>query len=249
MRNRIRFCGKGLSPVLLAAVFVLAACTTRVESTTNYTPMAAALPRPDVVVVNDFVADPGQVQLDPGRNSLLRRPPAGVTPWTIRQADAGKVQDAITTTLFRRVGKMGIPVVANSRTTGSSVVLSLEGRVQRIDEGNLRRRTVVGLGAGKSVVVAELQVIYRRPGAEPRLLQTLTVSSDSGRAPGAAETMGVGAAAGNLGVSAALSGGTHLASESRRAGVDDEADRAAEMMADNVQTLLEQHGWVPPPAK
>jgi hypothetical protein len=100
-----------------------------------------------------------------------------------------------------------------------------------------------------SVVAVDMRILYQQPGAAPRVLQDFTVSSDSGHMPGAAETMGVGAAAGSIGTSAALSGGAHVVGETRRAGVEDEAAHAADMLADNVRKLLVEHGWIAGPAK
>jgi hypothetical protein len=204
-----------------------------------------ALPRPDVVIVRDFVVDPYQVRLDPGRQGLLRQPRGGVPVGAIQQDDARQVQDAITATLVQRINQMNLPAVANSTAARADNVLLLEGRIRLIDEGNRRQRTLVGLGAGKSQVTMAMQVSYQSAAAPLRLLQTFAADSDSGRAPGAAETLGVGAATQQLATAAVVTGGTHLAGEARRSGVDDDAARAAEQLAKDLRQTFQQLGWIP----
>jgi hypothetical protein len=61
-----------------------------------------------------------------------------------------------------------------------------------------------------------------------------------------AETMGVGALTGHLLVSAAVSGGAHVVSESVGANVVAVSDRSAKGLAKQLAVLCGQEGWVSP---
>ena len=64
---------------------------------------------------------------------------------------------------------------------------------------------------------------------------------------GSAATMGAGALTGHLLVSAAVSGGAHVVSESLGANVVADADRAAKGIAKQLAVLFAQEGWVSHP--
>jgi hypothetical protein len=60
-----------------------------------------------------------------------------------------------------------------------------------------------------------------------------------------AETMGAGAVAGHLLVSAAVSGGLHVVSETMGTNVVADADRSAKGIAKQLAKLFGQQGWIP----
>jgi hypothetical protein len=72
--------------------------------------------------------------------------------------------------------------------------------------------------------------------------------ADSGRMPGAAETMGAGAAAQRAATSASLTGATHAGAEARHTGDTAEAAELANEIASRVGQLAVDQGWIPPTA-
>jgi hypothetical protein len=123
--------------------------------------------------------------------------------------------------------------------------LIVRGQITKIDEGNRTRRLVIGFGAGKSDVEAEVQVYYyARPNAPPQLLQTYDADSNSGRKPGMAMGAAMGAAESSV-VPEVLTAATGAASETRRTGVAGEGERLADRVAYNLGTFFAEQGWIP----
>ena len=101
---------------------------------------------------------------------------------------------------------------------------------------------VIGLGAGRSDVRAQVQVYEVTPSGS-QLIDTIEVDGKSGLTPGMAETMGAGGLAGHLLASTVVSSGMHVASETMGANVVADADRAAKGIAKQLATLFTQQGW------
>jgi uncharacterized protein (DUF2252 family) len=128
-------------------------------------------------------------------------------------------------------------------TWGDAVLI--EGQFLSIDEGNRTERVVIGLGAGRTSVQALVQVYQTRPTGMVRLEEFATTAR-SGYKPGAAETMGMGAAAGTLAVSAAVTAGGAIASEALGANIEADARRTASDVAEQLQNYFAQQGWIQP---
>ena len=76
------------------------------------------------------------------------------------------------------------------------------------------------------------------------LLEAFDASIDSGRMPGAAETMGAGAVAGHLATSGATTAGLHGVSEFRSSDSADEAKHLGRALAKKIGQFFVQQGWV-----
>lgn len=230
----------GLSVVLLAG----ACAPTKVQSVQSYA--GPTLPRPQLVVVNDFSTDAADVTLDSGIGARLKNAvmgaPANQETLTARQAT-----DAISQTLVKEIDKLGLPVIrADAASTTSGNRLIIGGKINAIDEGNRTRRNFIGFGAGKSEVDATATLYYQAAGeATPRLLQSFNGLAQSGRKPGAAGMVSAGAAAGRAATSAAASAGTSAVSESMGAGVDDDSARLAKELAAQLKKFFIDQGWIP----
>ncbi|HEX7382264.1 MAG TPA: DUF4410 domain-containing protein [Nevskiaceae bacterium] len=226
---------------LLGSV-ALVACSTRATTTANYANASTNLPRPTVVVVQDFTADPSLVRLDTGIGGRVRRAMGGTDDGAKQAEDVEDVRHGITETLSKQITDMGLPVEANPTAAVTEPYVVVRGALRAVNEGNQTRRTVVGFGAGQSEVAATAEVLYLAPGAVPVVLQTYDVSSNSGHTPG----MAIGAAsaaAGHVGAAAA-NGGMHVANGGR-AGVGSEAQRLAEHLSVNIGQLFAHEHWIP----
>ena len=161
----------------------------------------------------------------------------------------GKKQATLSETLVAQLRQAGIPAerIAGEVAPARGGTVLIEGQVVSVDEGNKTRRTLIGLGAGRSSIAADAQLFYRQGNAMPRLLESFESSADSGRAPGAAETMGAGGAAGSgIAASAAGSAGMHGVSERRAASPDDLARKIAEGLAPRIEQYFASQGWISP---
>ena len=226
----------------------LASCSqARVSTAQAYA--GPPLPPPNRIVVLDFATDPRNVSVDQGLRARITRE-LGDTSLTDEQQEAlRQVRMAITEDLVRRLREYGLPAEAadgvSPAPTGNVVLV--QGAILSVDEGNRTRRTLIGLGTGASSVSVDAQVLYRQGYLAPRLLESFSASAESGHAPGMAETMGAGAAADRVAVSAAAGTGLHAVSERRRAGNDDNARRIADALAPQLGQYFARLGWIAPP--
>jgi Domain of unknown function (DUF4410) len=213
---------------------------------TTQSAVSGTLPPPAHVVVTDFAIRPEQVKLDSGVSAQLIRS-QGAQPESAQQEEAARAtQAALAETLAARLASYGLPVERLPSTTAPPAgTLLVQGQIVSVDEGNRTRRTLIGLGAGKSSVAADAQLYYVADPARPQFLQAFTGSADSGRMPGAAETMGAGAAADRITTSAAASGATHAGAEVRRTGDEANADKLADALARQIATYAVSQAWIP----
>ena len=185
------------------------------------------LPRPDQVFVYDLAVTPEEVKLDSGIASKIEEL-AKKTPRTEAEIKVGRqVADALSRHLVSKIQAMGLlanRAVGTTPVTGN--ILAIKGQFLSIDEGNRTERVVIGLGLGRTDVKTMIQVYDYSDGARTLCCQFET-DARSGRKPGMAETMGAGAATGNLAASAAVGGGLTVASEALSATVEADADRTA----------------------
>jgi hypothetical protein len=202
------------------------------------------LPRPQQVFVYDLAVTPDEVKLDSGIAARIEEL-AKKTPRTEEEIKAGRqVADALARHLVTQIQALGFPAnraVGTTPVTGN--ILAIKGQFISIDEGNRTERVVIGLGLGRTDVKAMIQVYDYDNGAQTLACQFET-DAKSGRKPGMAETMGVGAATGHLATSAAVGGGLTVASEALSATVEADADRAASKIAGQLKAYFRAQGWM-----
>lgn len=212
----------------LFALVALASCTAP-------KPAAHLEPtKPNRVLVRDFAVDPAQVQIDPV--SLRGNTSAGDAD-AYRREDADSAQETLAATLVYRLQALGVPSQRAS-TAGPPQPgdMLLDGRVERIDEGQQETRTAAG--AGRAVVAAQARLIVPVPNEAPIDVAAFAASSEEGGTPGLA----AGAAASAI----ALRSGGVRARELLRASVSAEARRLGNVLAERVQGFFAQKGWLGP---
>jgi len=235
---------KGINWVVVAfaAAFAVVGCApTQVQSTYQ---REGPMPRPEQVLVYDFSVSPQEVQLDRGLSAELVEMAKGSSR-TEQEIQLGhKAARALSDELVKRINAMGLPArrVAGAPMNWANAIL-IEGQFLSIDAGNRTERTVIGLGAGRSDVQALVQVYQAQPTGMARL-EEFSTSAKSGYKPGAAETMGMGAAAGTLAVSAAVTAGGAIASEALGVNVEADARRTASSVAEQLESYFAQQGWI-----
>lgn len=229
--------------VLLAGLAVAACSGGHVR--TAQTALTGALPRPAQVVVTDFAITPDEVKLDRGVGVSVMRNASGQPASEAQMKAAQATQSALSETLVAQLRAEGLPAV---RVAPGAVpppgTLLVQGQILGVDQGNRARRLLIGLGAGKSQVQADSQLYYIADPSQPQFLRAFTGSADSGRMPGAAETMGAGAAAQTVGSSAAVTTATHTNAEARHTDAEAEADALAKALAHQIGTYAAAQGWI-----
>ncbi|HEY4295414.1 MAG TPA: DUF4410 domain-containing protein [Paraburkholderia sp.] len=202
--------------------------------------------RPDNIYVYTFDADPDQVKLDNGGMLQKLKTHLGGSSAAEKQvADADEVREQVANEIVHQLQSMGLHAIRSDvPAPANQNVLIVQGSFDTIDSGNRRRRTLIGLGAGKSQVSSSVQILYKPAGGAARLVQSFNADADSGKAPGMAETAGVGAAAGSIATTAAVGGGLHAVSETKRAGVSADAKRLGDAVAKQIAQIGVDGGWL-----
>ncbi len=227
----------------LGLIAMLAACShAKVQTVESY--LGPPLSRPDHIFVTYFSIAPDQVRLDQGVSARLMRVTANQPLGSQELQAAQDTQAALAEQIVARLVKYGLPaeIAPNNVTTGDGLLV--QGQIVSIDQGNRTRRTLIGLGAGKSSVTASAQLYSVAGAPPPRFVMAFEGHADSGRAPGAAETMGAGAVAQRAATSAVLTGATHARSETHRATDTAEADELAQAIAGKIGQFAVDQGWI-----
>lgn len=229
----------------LTLALALAACgqTSIQNMSSMFTP---GLARPEVVVVSNFSFSPDVVLLDKGFAAQLKRKLGKVPPDQQREQLALRVSHEIAGTMVATLNGAGFSAREGGEETiaAEQPTLLITGKVRTIDQGNQTRRKVIGFGAGKSEVAADVVVTHLSSGGKKELL-AFTAQAESGRKPGAVATAPAGIA-GGLAVSAATTAGGVL-SEKLSADVEAEARRLGQAAAQRVITYATEQGWVSKP--
>lgn len=251
-KNGVRYnSGKTLRRMAATAMFgasmLLSGCADAATISGEYSaPQAQA--RPDVIYVYAFDSAANEVQLDTGTMQKMKTRLTGTSAADQQSADAADVREGVATEIVQQLQAMGLRATLADAATpppANQNVLMVTGKIDTIDAGSRRRRTLIGLGAGKSEVGSSVQVLYKPAGGTPQVAQRFDATADSGKMPGVAETAGVGAAVGHVATSAALGGGLHGASDAKRAGVSADAKRLGDSIAKQIAEAAVAQGWMP----
>lgn len=241
----VRRCRRSLSALSAGAIAValLAASCTSVD----VQPQAGAsemLPAPQKVLVYNFAVTPSEVQLDP-IGSRITQSVDGTASSAQEQKVGHAVADALAKELVENINGMGLYAVrASGPVPATGTVLLTTGQLLSINQGNEAERVLIGLGAGRSDVQAHVQVTESVNGQLTRV-EAMQGTAKSTLAPGAAETLGAGAIAGHLVVSAAVTAGSQVANQELSANVESEGEHLADKISDQLKSLFVSQGWIP----
>jgi hypothetical protein len=228
---------------VLCAVVLLSACSTKVTSTMAPTAQPVTmLPRPNMIVVDDFAVDPSVVRVDSGIGGTVRRAISGTDTAQEQAQQAANVSRVLRDSLIGQIYTMNLPARSPALGPVAPPYVEVRGTLTSIDEGNQTRRTIIGLGAGKSDVQASVALYYVAPGAPPALIQSYDGNANSGRMPGLA-VGGAGAAAGHVGMAAA--NGTMNVATAGHGDADADAQHLAKDLAAQLGAVFAQEGWIP----
>ncbi len=225
------------------ALFVGACARTVVRPETEM--QSFGLPRPQQIVVCDFAVTEAEAAENQKPVKKMGNEKSS-TSESERDRETGRqVARALSKELVRGLRDLGFNVERKPRGTPiERHQLLIDGEFIDVDEGSRLERLVIGFGAGASKVDTEVHVYY---GRDRRDLLNFRTHADSGRMPGAAATMGAGAAVG-----AGITAGT-VAAEAAAGAVKEyqsEVERMASHSADQAAAYLSEffakQGWIPP---
>jgi len=219
------------------AVFAVACASTNVEQTRR---ASAALPEPDRILVRNFAVTLDEVSLDSGLAPTIARDAQG----EITSQDQVKIgraaANALAEELVAKLREKGLPAERSSgRVSLTPTTAVVAGKFLTVDEGNQTMRTLIGFGAGASEVRTRVQVWM-----DGQLVAEAETEAKSGKKPGAAVTLGAGAAMGTAATAAAVAAGTTGISEMLLTSVEADAKRTARELADRIIRAYRERGWL-----
>jgi hypothetical protein len=204
-------------------------------------------PPPGRILVYDFSFDAGDVTANQGILARVVAKAKGTDANAEANEIGRQVAERLSGDLVDELRKSGLAAVrADAATSMHEADVLVRGHFVDIDEGNRARRMVIGFGAGASKLDADVQVEQQSTAGLRQLLQFRT-HADSGKMPGAAATMGVGAAA-QGGMTAGMTaanvavGGAKAYGSQVEVLASDTADKVAAFIAD----FARRQGWIAP---
>ena len=229
--------------LLLSLALVLAGCaSTKVTDEDRL--VRGQLPRPNHILVYNFVSTPGEV---PGESSLAGKDVTPSTPQTAEEFEMGRQLGAqIAAQLVEEIHGMGMPATQVSvPTTAQLNDIVIRGYLLSIDEGSAAKRIAIGFGSGKSKLTVAVEG-YQMTATGLRKLGSGTIDAGGGKSPGAAlGLVGFIATANPAGL--VISGATKAYGEaSGSSKVEGRAKAIAKEIGKQVKERFLEQGWVSP---
>jgi hypothetical protein len=177
---------------LAAGIFALAAAASSGSSTAKSVPSKPTLSKDSIVYVSDFDLDAQNVKTDKGgiigeaRPGILERPRK--REQRDPEAQAKKLVDLMSTTLVQDLQKKGLKAQRLAATdTKPASGAWVHGVFTEVDEGNQRRRALIGFGAGAAQM--DLYVTLSDLTDPDKPLYNMNQNDKSGKMPGAVITL------------------------------------------------------------
>jgi len=230
----------------LALVMAIAGCAG--ASVQNPQVSAPVVPTaPTQIVVYPFATDPSEVDLNSSIIQKTYRNLSGADQSAqqaqIARDSASNICLIVAASLSQKgysalCQKRGIPVAGDS-------LMIVDGAFTDISAGNRLRRTIIGLGAGESVVNTDVQVFHRTSLGSHELLDFAT-HADSGQMPGVLIMGAPGAAVGGAAAIASL--GVNVAASGvklHRSSLDSLETMTAGQIVNEITQYCKEQGWNP----
>jgi hypothetical protein len=205
-------------------------------------------PRPNVVLVYRFAVTGDEVTLNQGFFSRVDRQLGSASLTQDEQQTARKAGQRLADDLVKGIQGLGLPaqLATVDQTTVPPNAAMVSGAFTDINEGNRTRQLVIGFGVGKATIDTRMR-LATWTGSGETVLATFDTHVDSGELPGAAVTMGAGAAAqGGLTAGMAVANAGISGVKAYRSADDPMIDRTAEKMVVTLSQYFGSQGWIPP---
>lgn len=252
MNSGIEFsiAARWLKHLSLLAAIILAGCASASiapEPAMTVPAAAATHSRPEKIIVHNFAVNAAQVSEGGGP---LQRGLAALSSTSAedRQLQTGlhasqTMSDKLVKEL-RDLGFNSLQQPSSDAVTGDALVI--DGQFLNVDEGNRLRRLVIGFGAGASKVDSQVEVYRVTNGAREKILEFKT-HADSGKMPGAAVTMGAGAAAQGGATAAMMAANAGIGGvKTYTSQVDSLTGQTADQIGAYMAQYFAQQGWITP---
>jgi hypothetical protein len=225
----------------LFVVIVIAGCAST-KVTDRQVLVREKIPRPNHILVYDFVATPADMPAD---SALAGHSAVQPTPQTAEHIATGRrVGAEIGERLVEEIRRMGLPAERASTGTRPQINdLVIRGYLLSVDEGSAAKRVAIGFGAGASQLSVAVEG-YQMTAQGLRKLGSGTVDAGGSKGPGAAAPLAVAVASGNP-VGLIVSSGMKVYGEaSGSSKVEGRAEQTAKKIAEELEPRFRQQGWI-----
>ncbi|MDR4506647.1 MAG: DUF4410 domain-containing protein [Candidatus Brocadiaceae bacterium] len=233
---------KALSIVagLFALAFIVGCSSTKVSD--RHQLVFGKLPRPDNILVFDFVATHGEVPED---SSIAGTYYEHETPQTEEEIETGRQLGLeIATELVKEIRGMGMPAQRYDNEMMPEINdILIRGYLLTINEGSAVKRMTIGFGSGASTLQVAAEG-YQVTDQGLRKLGEGTVDAGGSKTPGG--VLGVAALVATANPAGLIVGsGIHVYGEkSGKAKIEGRTDQVAKEIAKNLRTRFEEQGWI-----
>jgi hypothetical protein len=239
MESSLSFKRVATSFSLIALALLTACASTKVSD--QETLYSGPLPRPNQIIVYDFVATPEEVLPD---SALATQNVAPSTPPSPLQTDLDRqLGMKIAEELAQEIRNMGLPGVRATQSTTPQVNdIMLRGYLLTVDKGSAVERVALGFGAGASDLKTLIEGYQMTPRG-PRKLGEGDVNAGGGKTPGAALGLATLLITHNP-IGLVVSTGVKTYGEvSGSDTIEGRAKATAKEIADVLKPRFEQQGW------
>ncbi|HYL06868.1 MAG TPA: DUF4410 domain-containing protein [Thermoanaerobaculia bacterium] len=222
---------------------------TKVEVLAKY--QGDALPKPDKVLIDDFTVPASVISVDESPAAKVHRPKRQVQGAAAGspEAVAQQVRASFAKALLSELQHASVPAerAAGGDAQAPPHTLLVQGEFTAVNEGNKTKRVLIGFGKGASDVQAHVTVSLATEEPQPTVLLEFNVKSQSGKKPGAAATVGAGAATlGTVSAGSAAAGVAGGGVLDRAATVEADASRMAKGVGKQIADLMKSQAWGAP---
>jgi hypothetical protein len=230
--------------VVTACLFVmlLAAGCASTTVTGRQRDVTGPIPRPNHILVFDFIANPADVPADSTVAGQIAEPTTPLTPEEIAEGD--QLGIGIAAHLAEQLQEMGLP--AEHPVPGTTPQLNdivIRGYLLSIDEGSATKRVMIGFGSGSSKLTTAVEG-FQMTADGLQKIGSGRVQSGGSKGPGAALGIAGFIATANP-VGLVVSGGMKAYGEvSGNATVEGRAEATAKLIADQIKIRAQQEGWI-----
>jgi hypothetical protein len=217
---------------------VLGGCATATLDQTKKT--TGPLPRPDMIIVNDFAVTSTEVKLDKGVMAKVMRDSDSRSISEEENKVGHILTDKLSQFLVEELRNVGVAATrAGSQVSPSETTIMLTGQFITIDKGNQTARVWIGFGMGGSELRTRLQ--FSRGG---ELLAEAETVTESSLKPGMLTSLGISAAGTTVApiVLGAVATGVN---EKLLGTIEEDAKRTAKEVAKKVEKAYQDRGWLP----
>jgi hypothetical protein len=238
---------KNHAALAIAALIGAAALGCASTSASRPREYRGSVPRPAMILVYDFAVNAGDVAENQAFFHQAWEAAASDETASERADDIGReVANAMAREIVAGIRDLGLPAQRATRNQRMPAhAIAITGEFLNVDEGNRLQRLVIGFGAGQAQVQTRVRAVQPMRDGPWRTLTEFTTTADSGYMPGAAVTMGAGAAA-----QGAVTGGAVAATaatsgvKAYRSQVEQMASRSADEAVDQLEAFFARQGWI-----